>query len=178
MTGYGELFCIWFDGACGEGPDGRKQEDDFPRYIRLIRKYQPNAVIFYDKGPDVRWCGNEAGSSRISEWAVVPGELCPMAAVQTGPGPMAAEGDMTYLYNTDAYVGAMSGILYSKGLAYIPAEVDTSIRSGWFWHKEEDPKPLRRLFQIYLGSVGGNACLNLNIPPIGTGCWIRGMWPA
>ncbi len=165
LTGYGELFCIWFDGACGEGPDGRKQEYDFPRYIRLIRKYQPNAVIFYDKGPDVRWCGNEAGSSRISEWAVVPGELCPMAAVQTGPGPMAAEGDMTYLYNTDAYVGAMSGILYSKGLAYIPAEVDTSIRSGWFWHKEEDPKPLRRLFQIYLGSVGGNACLNLNIPP-------------
>ena len=76
LTGYGELFCIWFDGACGEGPDGRKQEYDFPRYIRLIRKYQPNAVIFYDKGPDVRWCGNEAGSSRISEWAVVPGELC------------------------------------------------------------------------------------------------------
>lgn len=165
LTGYGELFCIWFDGACGEGPDGRKQEYDFPRYIRLIRKYQPGAVIFYDKGPDVRWCGNEAGTSRMSEWAVVPGELCPLAPVQTGCGPMAEEGDLTYLYNTDTYVGSMSGILYSKGLAFVPAEMDTSIRPGWFWHREEEPRPLRKLFQIYLGAVGGNTCLNLNLPP-------------
>lgn len=43
LTGYGELFCVWFDGACGEGPDGKSQEYDFPRYIELIRKYQPNA---------------------------------------------------------------------------------------------------------------------------------------
>lgn len=165
LTGYGDLFCIWFDGACGEGPDGKKQEYDFPRYIEMIRKYQPGAVVFFDQGPDVRWCGNEAGSSRISEWAVVPGELCRMAPRQTGPGPLAEEGNLSYLYNTDYYIGGMSSILYSKGLAYVPAEVDTSIRPGWFWHKEEDPKPLKKLFQIYLGSVGGNACLNLNIPP-------------
>lgn len=165
LTGYGELFCIWFDGACGEGPEGRKQEYDFPRYIGLIRKYQPGAVIFYDKGPDVRWCGNEAGSSRVSEWAVVPGELCAMAPVQTGAGPLAGEGDLSYMYNTDHFIGGMCSILYSKGLSFVPAEVDTSIRPGWFWHSQEEPKPLRKLFHIYLGSVGGNACLNLNIPP-------------
>lgn len=165
LTQYGELFCIWFDGACGEGPDGKKQEYDFPRYIELVRKHQPNAVIFYDRGPDVRWCGNEAGTGRFSEWAVVPGELCYFAERQTGPGPMAAEGDLSYLYNTDSFLGSMSSILYSKGLAFAPSEMDTSIRPGWFWHREEEPKSLEKLFQIYLSSVGGNACLNLNIPP-------------
>lgn len=165
LTGYGELFCVWFDGACGEGPDGKKQEYDFPRYVQLVRKYQPDAVIFYDKGPDVRWCGNEAGNCRVSEWAVVPSELCALAPVQTGPGPLAGEGGLTGLYNTDRFVGGMSSILYSQGLSFVPSEVDTSIRPGWFWHSQEEPRPLRTLFEIYLGSVGGNACLNLNIPP-------------
>ena len=165
LTQYGELFCIWFDGACGEGPDGKKQEYDFPRYIEMVRKHQPNAVIFYDRGPDVRWCGNEAGTGRASEWAVVPGELCYFAERQTGPGPLAAEGDLSYLYNTDSFLGSMGSILYSKGLVFAPSEMDTSIRPGWFWHKEEEPKSLEKLFQIYLSSVGGNACLNLNIPP-------------
>lgn len=75
LTEYGEIFEVWFDGACGEGPNGRKQEYDFEGYIELIRKYQPKAVIF--NGPDVRWCGNEAGSARNAEWAVVPSELWP-----------------------------------------------------------------------------------------------------
>lgn len=163
LTGYGELFCIWFDGACGEGPNGKKQVYDFPRYIEMIRRYQPNAVIF--GGPDVRWCGNEAGSSRISEWAVVPGELYDLADIQTGPGPMAGEGSLKYLACTDSNIGNLNNILYSKGLAFLPAEVDTSIRPGWFWHSQEDPRPLKKLFEIYMGSVGGNTCLNLNIPP-------------
>lgn len=165
LTGYGDLFCVWFDGACGEGPNGKKQEYDFPRYIELIRRYQPGAVIFHDKGPDIRWCGNEAGNSRISEWAVVPRELCPLAPVQTGPGPLAEMGRLDYLYNTDQYLGNLNSILYSGGLVFVPSETDTSIRPGWFWHEEEEPRPLRRLFQIYIGSVGGNTCLNLNIPP-------------
>lgn len=163
LTQYGDLFCIWFDGACGEGPNGKKQEYDFPRYIEMIRKYQPGAVIF--GGPDVRWCGNEAGSSRVSEWAVVPGELYELADIQTGPGPLAGEGSLSYMGCTDGLIGTMSSILYSKGLAFLPSEVDTSIRPGWFWHSQEEPRPLKKLFQIYLGSVGGNACLNLNIPP-------------
>lgn len=165
LTEYGEIFCVWLDGACGEGPDGKKQEYDYGRYISLIRKHQPGAVIFSDRGPDIRWCGNEEGSSRVAEWATVPAELCPLAEVQTGPGPRADEGDLGYLYNTDKFVGGLSNILYSKGLAFVPAEIDTSIRKGWFWHQEEEPRPLEKLFEIYLGSVGGNTCLNLNIPP-------------
>ena len=113
----------------------------------------------------MRWCGNEAGSSRVSEWAVVPGELYELADIQTGPGPLAGEGSLSYMGCTDGLIGSMSSILYSKGLAFLPSEVDTSIRPGWFWHSQEEPRPLKKLFQIYLGSVGGNACLNLNIPP-------------
>ncbi len=165
LTGYGELFCVWFDGACGEGPNGKKQEYDFDRYIALIRKYQPNAVIFFEQGPDIRWCGNEAGKVRVSEWAVIPSEIGKRAKVQTGPGPLSAEGTLAHIHNTDRNLGMLASILYSKGLTFLPAEVDTSIRPGWFWHEKEEPKSVETLFRIYVGSVGGNTCLNLNIPP-------------
>jgi alpha-L-fucosidase len=127
-------------------------ENTFPDYS-IYPQYH-RAVGFLTRGC-VRQC----------EWCVVPGELCPYSEVQTGPGPLAEEGDLSYLYNTDSYVGSMPNILYSRGLAFTPAEIDTSIRPGWFWHQEEEPKSLKKLFQIYLSSVGGNACLNLNIPP-------------
>ncbi|MGI5894602.1 MAG: alpha-L-fucosidase [Candidatus Merdivicinus sp.] len=165
LTQYGEIFYVWFDNACGEGPNGKKQVYDFPRYFELIRKYQPNALIFNDYGPDTRWCGNEAGVARHSEWAVVPSELCYWAPVQTGAGPLAEQGDLSFLYNTDEEIGGMSQILYSKGLTFVPSEIDMSIRPGWFWHPEEEPHSLERLFRTYLTSVGANACFNLNIPP-------------
>ncbi len=165
LTGYGEIFHVWFDGACGEGPNGKKQVYDYERYFELIRKYQPNATIFNDNGPDVRWCGNEAGKSRESEWAVVPTDLCRYGEIQTGSGPLASEADLSYMYNSYQRIGDMNQILYAKGLAFVPSEIDTSIRTGWFWHKDEEPKPLRELVNIYLNSVGNNACLNLNIPP-------------
>ncbi len=165
LTGYGPIFCVWFDNACGEGPNGKRQVYDFDRYIRLIRQHQPEAVIFNDFGPDTRWCGNEAGQPRRSEWAVVPGELCRFAETQTGPGPLAAEGSLAYLYSTDDNLGSLPNILYSKGLAFVPSEIDTSIRPGWFWHPEEEPHSLEKLFHIWLSSVGANAGLNLNIPP-------------
>ena len=165
MTQYGEIFYVWFDGACGEGPNGKKQVYDFPRYHSIIRTYQPNAVIFSDYGPDVRWCGNEAGAARHSEWAVVPSELCPRAEVQTGPGPMAEEGSLSYMYNTGEEIGTMSNILYSRGLCFVPSEIDMSIRPGWFWHEQEEPHSLERLFRTYLTSVGSNACFHLNVPP-------------
>ena len=165
LTQYGDIFCVWFDGACGEGPNGKKQTYDFPRYVDVIRKYQPQAVIFNDHGPDTRWVGNEAGKARYSEWAVVPSELCYRSQIQTGPGPMAEEGSLDYLYNTNENLGTLDNILYSKGLTFTPSEVDTSIRKGWFWHAQEDPKSLEELFRIYLASVGSNACLNLNLPP-------------
>lgn len=165
LTGYGDIFCVWFDNACGEGENGKKQEYDFPRYFELIRKYQPNAVIFNDFGPDTRWCGNEAGEARHAEWAVVPSELCFYSEVQTGAGPMAEDGSLSYMYNTNREIGTMPNILYSKGLVFAPAEIDMSIRPGWFWHENEEPHSLERLYNTYLCSCGANACLNLNVPP-------------
>ena len=73
-SNYGDIFCFWFDGACGEGPNGKKQVYDWERYYSVIRNLQPEAVINIC-GPDVRWCGNEAGHCRKSEWSVVPAEL-------------------------------------------------------------------------------------------------------
>lgn len=74
LTQYGDIFCVWFDGACGEGPNGRRQVYDWDAYYALIRTLQPEAVISVC-GPDVRWCGNEAGHCRTSEWSVVSEEL-------------------------------------------------------------------------------------------------------
>jgi alpha-L-fucosidase len=80
MTQYGELFCLWFDGACGEGPNGKRQVYDWEAYYERIRELQPNAVISV-MGPDVRWCGNEAGKVRESEWSVVPAEMFDQARI-------------------------------------------------------------------------------------------------
>ncbi len=165
LTGYGDFFFVWFDNACGEGPNGKKQQYDFERYIALIRKYQPGAVIFNDYGPDVRWCGNEAGMARHEEWAVVPKELCFYSRVQTGAGPLAGEGDLSFLYNTCQNLGTLNNIVYTQGLTFTPAEIDMSIRPGWFWHPKEEPHGLERLFRTYLTSVGANCCLHLNLPP-------------
>ena len=165
LTGYGDIFCVWFDNACGEGENGKKQVYDFPRYIELIRKYQPGAVIFNDYGPDTRWCGNEAGVARHAEWSVVPRELCHYSEVQTGPGPLADAGSLDYMYNSNKEIGTMPQILYTKGLTFTPAEIDMSIRPGWFWHEQEEPHSLERLYTTYLRSCGANTCLNLNLPP-------------
>lgn len=165
LTEYGDVFYVWFDNACGEGPNGKKQVYDFPAYFELIRKYQPGAVIFNDFGPDIRWCGNEAGTARHAEWAVVPSELCFYGRKQTGPGPLAQEGELSFLYNTCQNLGTLDNILYSDGLVFAPAEIDMSIRPGWFWHEKEQPHSLKRLFDVYLHSVGANCCLNLNLPP-------------
>lgn len=169
LTEYGELFEVWFDGACGEGPNGKKQVYDFDRYIALIRKYQPNAVIFNDAGPDMRWCGNEAGKGRHAEWAVVPRELCFRAEVQTGEGPYARQGTLEGIYNTDPDIGAVSQIRYSRGLCFAPSEFDMSIRPGWFYHANEEPHSVERLMHTYITSVGGNGCFNLNVPPMPNG---------
>ena len=169
LTNYGELFEVWFDGACGEGPNGKKQVYDYDRYIALIRKYQPNACIFNDYGPDVRWCGNEAGEARRAEWAVVPTELCFRSEVQTGPGPMADGADMSFIYNWDQNIGELHNIVYSRGLAFAGSEIDMSIRPGWFYHANEEPHSLERLFNTYVNSCGANTSFNLNVPPMPSG---------
>ena len=163
LTNYGEIFHVWFDGACGEGPNGKKQVYDFDSYLALIEKYQPNATYFNDGGV-IRWCGNESGTAAHAQWAVVPSELCyHNKDIQTGAGPFA--GSLEGIYNTDEDLGSLQNIIYSKGLVFSPAETDMSIRPGWFWHENQEPHSLDRLFNTYLGTVGGNTTFNLNVPP-------------
>jgi len=68
LTGYGDISEVWFDGACAEGPNGKRQVYDWEAYYALIRELQPGAVISI-MGPDARWIGNEAGVTRESEGA-------------------------------------------------------------------------------------------------------------
>lgn len=154
LTNYGELFAVWFDGACGEGPNGKKQVYDWERYYALIRKYQPDACITIC-GPDVRWCGNEAGKTRASEWSVTP------ASFKDGSVPS----------ENDADLGSRELMSNAKEIVWKAAEVDTSIRPGWFWHKSENcrVRSLNELSDIYFRSVGGNCTLLLNIPPMPNG---------
>lgn len=81
LTNYGEVTEVWFDGACGEGPNGRRQVYDWPAYYALIRKLQPNALIAIT-GPDIRWVGNESGVARETEWSVQP--AAPLRHGKTG----------------------------------------------------------------------------------------------
>ena len=146
-TNYGELFCIWLDGACGEGKADKKQDYDWQGYYDLIRELQPNAVIA-NKGPDVRWVGNDVGVCRSSEWSVVP--------AGAGGSPYWDLGSRAALKKAK-----------NKPLVWYPAEVNISIRGGWFYHKKDDygVKPLSKLRDIYYKSVGANASMLLNVPP-------------
>lgn len=150
LTNYGELFCVWFDGACGEGPNGKKQEYDWERYYSVIRRLQPDACISIS-GPDIRWCGNEAGDTRKSEWSVITKHLS----------------DGTVIEDTEEDLGSRELLKKAEEIRWQPAETDTSIRPGWFYHKNENTRvrSLKTLSDIYFRSVGGNSTLLLNIPP-------------
>ncbi|MBC7188123.1 MAG: alpha-L-fucosidase [Calditrichaeota bacterium] len=144
LTGYGELFEVWFDGACGEGPNGRRQVYDWPRFFAVVRECQPQAVIFSDGGPDVRWVGNERGFADETNWSLLRRE-------EVWPG-------------YPRYHELTSG--HADGTHWVPAEADVSIRPGWFYHPAEDAqvKSVAELLEIYYASVGRNAALLLNVP--------------
>ncbi len=167
LAGYGEVFSVWFDGACGEGPNGRKQVYDWDRYYRVIRSLQPGACI-HVCGPDIRWCGNEAGNTRPSEWSVVPRRTMDTEKIAS---LSQQEDDESFrlrpIRAQDLDLGSREILKDETDLIWYPAEVNTSIRPGWFWHESENDrvKPLDRLVHIYLNSVGGNATFLLNIPP-------------
>ena len=167
LTNYGEIFHVWFDNACGEGPNGKKQVYDFDRYLKTIRKYQPSATFFNDKG-GMRWCGNESGKAAHAQWCVVPYELCSISEHKTEVEPL-MEGTLDDIRNSEAILGSIANIMYSKALTFCPAETDMSIRPGWFYHENEEPHSLERLFDTYLRTVGGNTTFNLNIPPMPNG---------
>ncbi len=144
---YGPFFEFWWDGANGEGPNGKKQQYDFPRFEQTMRKYAPNTVVFSDIGPDVRWVGNEKGIAGRTNWNYLD-----TAGFKRGEG--APPTDTLNQGNVN-------------GKNWIPAECDVSIRPGWFYHKEEDAKvkTAEQLFDLYLKSVGRGANFLLNIPP-------------
>lgn len=166
LTGYGDIFCVWFDGACGEGPNGKRQVYDWDAYYALIRELQPGAAISVC-GPDIRWCGNEAGHCRESEWSVVPASLRDNEKIQEN-SQQEDDGEFAKRYSSeDEDLGSRDVVLKEKELIWYPAEVNTSIRPGWFYHASQDDqvKPLEELIKVYYGSVGGNATFLLNIPP-------------
>lgn len=171
LTGYGPIFSVWLDGACGEGPNGKKQIYDWERYYACVRKYQPGACIAVC-GPDIRWCGNEAGDVRKSEWSVVPERLALAESVQERSQQNDDEEFRNRRLTSDMEdLGSRQALEGEKNLIWYPAEVNTSIRPGWFYHSSEDDKvkSLEELKRIYIGSVGGNATFLLNIPPMPDG---------
>ena len=144
LTHYGPIFEVWFDGANGEGPTGRRQTYDWPGFIAVVRKYQPNAVIFSDAGPDIRWVGNERGFAGETNWSLLRRDEFYPGTPNTKDLPTGQE----------------------NGTHWLPAECDVSIRPGWFYHAEEDNrvKSAAQLMDIYYGSVGRNGSLLLNLP--------------
>ncbi len=166
LTNYGEIAEVWFDGACGEGPNGKKQVYDWPSYYKVIRELQPRAVIAI-MGPDVRWVGTESGYGRETEWSVVPNvaqnlDSIAMASQQNPVDGAFVPGD---LMGDD--LASREKIKNATALVWYPAETDVSIRPGWFYHESQDDqvKTPEKLVDLYYSSVGRNSVLLLNVPP-------------
>ncbi|MBS1977659.1 MAG: alpha-L-fucosidase [Bacteroidetes bacterium] len=153
---YGPFFEMWFDGANGgDGYYGGKRETrtidgstyyDWPGTIRQMRIVEPNLLFFSDAGPGLRWTGNEKGMAGETNWNMITPDTL-----------YAGKAGITDLLNTGS----------ENGSQWIPAEVDVSIRPGWFYHPEEDDKVKspEELFNLYLTSVGRGSTLLLNVPP-------------
>lgn len=153
---YGPIFEMWFDGANGgTGYYGGANEKrtihgstyyEWPVTLALVSEMEPDVLFFSDAGPGVRWVGNERGVAGETNWnAITPDTL------------YAGKAGITELLNTG----------HPEGTHWIPAEVDVSIRPGWFYHEKEDSlvKTPEKLFDIYLTSVGRGSTLLLNVPP-------------
>lgn len=145
LGSYGEVFEQWFDGACGEGPNGKKQTYDWPLFYSTVYKMQPDAIIFSNVGPGCRWVGNEYGSAGRTCWGTMNiGELTPSSPANCD---ILNEGE-------------------ADGEKWVAAETDVSIRPGWFWRESENEKvkSVQELLKIYYESVGRNSLLLLNVP--------------
>lgn len=150
LSGYGPVFEQWFDGACGEGPNGKRQVYDWELFHSEVFKWQPQAVVFSNIGPGCRWVGNERGEAGRTSWSTFSPDLHG-ALHEELPGDYES-----YLTQGDA-----------GGEAWIPSETDVSIRPGWFWKESENSqvKSVKQLLDIYYKSVGRNSLLLLNVPP-------------
>ena len=156
LTKYPDIFEMWFDGANGgDGFYGGKREVrkingrtyyDWPTTLELVRKINPEIILFSDAGPGVRWVGNEKGIAGETNWCTITPDT--LYAGKAGIEMLLNEGN-------------------ENGTQWIPAECDVSIRPGWFYHAKEDTlvKTPEQLFEIYLKSVGRGSLLLLNVPP-------------
>jgi alpha-L-fucosidase len=167
LTNYGEVHEVWFDGACGEGLNGKTQVYDWDGYYSVIRELAPKAVIAI-MGPDVRWVGTETGYGRETEWSVIPASDNMLA--QIAAGSQKAETKGVFIPDDEMYqedLGSREKLKDAKALIWYPSEVDVSIRPGWFYHQAEDSlvKSPEKLVDIYFSSVGRNSMLLLNFSP-------------
>lgn len=165
LTNYGEVAEVWFDGACGEGPNGKKQVYDWNSYYKLIRELQPKAVIAV-MGPDVRWVGTESGEGRMTEWSVLPLNETYLNEIAAASQKNDIGSAFIPKNMMDQDLGSREKLKDAEGLVWYPSEVDVSIRPGWFYHEKEDSlvKTPKQLFDIYFTSVGMNSVLLLNTP--------------
>ncbi len=152
LTNYGDIFEVWFDGANGgSGYYGgaretrtidRKTYYDGKNTYKLVRQLQPKAVIWNEGGDrgDLRWVGTEGGNVGKTNWSLLN-----------------ATGDVPY---------DMLHYGVENGDSWVPAEVNTSIRQGWFYHEYEDSrvKSLPQLLETYYSSEGRKGTLLLNFP--------------
>ena len=136
----GKFAEVWMDGARGEG--AQKVNYEFEKWFETIRDLQGDCLIFSTEGTSIRWIGNERGYAGDPLWQKVK------------PDQLGTEAELDYLQHGDS-----SGTIFSIG------EADVSIRPGWFYHEEQDPKSLEELVEIYFHSVGRGTPLLLNIPP-------------
>jgi alpha-L-fucosidase len=146
FANYGSIWELWWDGANGEGPNGKRQVYDWDRFKKTVKTISPRTVVFSDVGPNIRWVGNEKGIAGKTNWNYLD-------TIGFTPG-LAPHVDT--LNQGNAF-----------GQTWIPAECDVSIRPGWFYHANEDEKVKSgpQLFDLYLKSVGRGSNLLLNVPP-------------
>lgn len=169
-----EVFSVWFDGAGNKDKWESGFQYDYDRFYQIVEDYQPDAVTCVS-GRDVRWIGNEAGVSRTSEWSVInKGEQDPeKVAAESQQNPEMAEDlrkeKASYEMQDLGSRSMLSTYKDFDNLIFSPAEVDVSIRQGWFYHENQKPKSLQHLLQIYYKAVGGNSSLLLNVPPSSRG---------
>jgi len=147
FANYGPIWELWWDGANGEGPNGKKQVYNWDRFKKTVNTISPRTVVFSDVGPNIRWVGNERGIAGKTNWNYLD-------TIGFTPGQGAPHVDT--LNQGNAF-----------GRVWIPAECDVSIRPGWFYHANEDEKVKsgEQLFDLYLKSVGRGSNLLLNVPP-------------
>ncbi len=169
LTNYGDIFMLWLDGACGAKADGQPvQKYDFERIWNTAVELQPD-IVMSGCAPDVRWIGNESGKTRESEWNVVPkfqyDQQNFAANCQTDDNMKAFQKRCQDVMLPD--MGSREFLSNFDEFMWYPAEVDVSIRLGWFYHPLQvfTLKSLNHLMKIYYNSAGNNSLMLLNIPP-------------